>query len=77
MCMCQFSARQAEQTPQQASYLLKKDRRKLEVEESLANLEALYKKLIEKHEEYKELVEGEEFTAGWLTSISRYLCSWK
>ena len=64
MCMCQFSARQAEQRPQQASYLLKKDRRKLEVEESLANLEALYKKLIEKHEKYKELVEGdEEFTA--------------
>ena len=33
-------------------YLLKNDRPIPEVEESLANFEALYKKLIEKHEEY-------------------------
>ena len=45
-------------------YLLQNNRPKPEVEESLANLEALYKKLIEKHEEYIELVDtNEEFTA--------------
>ncbi len=45
-------------------YLLRNDRPILEVEESLANFEALYKKLIEKHEEYIQLVDGdEEFTA--------------
>ena len=45
-------------------YLLQNNRPKPEVEESLANLEALYKKLIEKHEEYIELVDtDEEFTA--------------
>ena len=46
-------------------YLLQNNRPKPEVEESLSNLEALYKKLIEKHEEYIiELVDtDEEFTA--------------
>ena len=45
-------------------YLLKNDRPIPEVEESLANFEALYKKLIEKHEEYIQLVDGdEEFAA--------------
>ena len=45
-------------------YLLQNNRPKSEVEESLANLEALYKNLIEKHEEYIELVDtDEEFTA--------------
>ena len=45
-------------------YLLQNNRPKPEVEQSLANLEALYKKLIEKHEEYIELVDtDEEFTA--------------
>ena len=41
-------------------YLLKNDRPKAEVEESLANLELVYKKLIEKHEEYIQLVGGDE-----------------
>ena len=41
-------------------YLLQNNRPNPEVEESLANLEALYKKLIEKHEEYIEFVDSDE-----------------
>ena len=45
-------------------YLLQNNRPKPEVEESLANLEVLYKTFIEKHEEYIELVDTDEkFTA--------------
>ncbi|CAB4004705.1 PREDICTED: uncharacterized protein LOC107337338, partial [Paramuricea clavata] len=41
-------------------YLLKNERPIPEVEESLANLEDLYKKLVEKHDEYIQLVDGDE-----------------
>ena len=41
-------------------YLLKNERPKAEVEESLTNLELVYKKLIENHEEYIQLVDGDE-----------------
>ena len=41
-------------------YLLKNERPIPEVEESLANFEDLYKKLVEKHDEYIQLVDGDE-----------------
>ncbi|CAB4032698.1 PREDICTED: uncharacterized protein LOC107337338, partial [Paramuricea clavata] len=41
-------------------YLFKNERPIPEVEESLANLEDLYKKLVEKHDEYIQLVDGDE-----------------
>ncbi|CAB4028130.1 Hypothetical predicted protein, partial [Paramuricea clavata] len=41
-------------------YLLKNERPIPEVEESLANLEDLCKKLVEKHDEYIQLVDGDE-----------------
>jgi hypothetical protein len=41
-------------------YLLKNERHIPEVEESLANFEDLYKKLVEKHDEYIQLVDGDE-----------------
>lgn len=55
-------------------YLLKNDTPKQEVEESLANLEALCEKLIEKHEEFMEFVDGdEEFTAevAWINECQQ------
>ena len=45
-------------------YLLKNNRPIPEVEESLANFEAIYEKLVEKHDEYIQLIDDdEEFTA--------------
>ena len=41
-------------------YLLKNERPIPEVEKSLANFEDLYKKLVEKHDEYIQLVDGDE-----------------
>ena len=41
-------------------YLLHNDRPKQEVEESLANFEASYERLVERHEEYIELVDDDE-----------------
>ena len=61
-------------------YLLQNNRPKPEVEESLANLEALYKKLIEKHEEYIELVDSDEELKAeevWIDDFQQRFMQWR